>query len=53
MASIKPESPVTTELARTAELGPRIPEVFLDVPSQRLYALSLGLLCQVGYDAAT
>jgi nucleoporin POM152 len=26
---------------------PRIPEQFLDVPSQRLYYLSFGLLCQV------
>ena len=26
---------------------PRIPERFLDVPSQRLYILSFGLLCQV------
>ena len=28
---------------------PRIPEQFLDIPSQRLYYLSLGLLCQVQY----
>jgi hypothetical protein len=26
---------------------PRIPEKFLDVPTQRLYYLSFGLLCQV------
>ena len=29
-------------------LNPLIPEKYLDVPSQRLYYLSLGLLCQVG-----
>jgi hypothetical protein len=28
--------------------NPLIPEKYLDVPSQRLYYLSLGLLCQVG-----
>ena len=27
--------------------NPLIPEKYLDVPSQRLYYLSLGLLCQV------
>lgn len=27
--------------------GPLIPEKYLDVPSQRLYYLSLGALCQV------
>lgn len=27
--------------------GPLIPETYLDSPSQRLYYLSLGLLCQV------
>ncbi|TDL28053.1 hypothetical protein BD410DRAFT_782006 [Rickenella mellea] len=39
---------MTTSATNTANqpLQPRIPEKFLDVPSQRLYILSLGLLCQ-------
>lgn len=33
--------------ANKSNSEPLIPEKYLDVPSQRLYYLSLGLLCQV------
>ena len=34
---------------RSASPNTLIPEKYLDVPSQRLYYLSLGLLCQVSF----
>ena len=34
---------------RPPQPDPLIPERILDVPSQRLYYLSLGLLCQVRF----
>jgi hypothetical protein len=34
-------------VAKKNEDTPLIPESYFDVPTQRLYALSLGLLCQV------
>lgn len=37
----------TAKPAQVPGIQPRIPERWLDVPSQRLYALSVGLLCQV------
>lgn len=33
--------------------GPLLPETYLDAPSQRLYYLSLGLLCQVWHFLVT
>jgi hypothetical protein len=38
----------TTAVPKSPSSNPLIPEKYLDVPSQRLYYLSLGLLCQVG-----
>jgi len=37
----------TLDKGKNAASNPLIPEKYLDVPSQRLYYLSLGLLCQV------
>lgn len=37
----------TNELTNAQQKGPLIPETFIDVPSQRLYVVSLWLLCQV------
>lgn len=37
----------TNELTNAQQKGPLIPEAFIDVPSQRLYVVSLWLLCQV------
>ena len=34
------------------EEQPLIPETYFDAPTQRLYALSLGLLCQVSLKAS-
>lgn len=38
---------MATKSSASSDPRPRIPETFLDAPSQRLYSLSLGLLCQV------
>lgn len=40
---------MTTDTKRNPPPGANtlIPETFLDVPTQRLYALSIGALCQV------
>lgn len=35
------------EPTNAQQKGPLIPETFIDVPSQRLYVVSLWLLCQV------
>lgn len=42
---VKPQIDSKTPSLR--DIGTLIPETFIDVPSQRLYYLSLGVLCQV------
>lgn len=47
-SNFKPQTlTVTLMVSKRAEPEPLIPSSFLDVPSQRLYVLSLGIVCQV------
>lgn len=43
----KPTPALVVPIEKPAEAKPAIPESVVDVPSQRLYYLSLGVLCQV------